>query len=263
MFSLLKAAYRGAVRLSKLALFSFMMIGFGTAFVITAPRMFENAFFMHNGVDIMYVAAVELDGRVGHGTGFHVTSSKGKQFLITAQHVCKDPNTKVNMVIYDVYGNEYPTSIVKMSKDRDLCALMAVGKFNSFVLQEDLPDLSSLYQIGYPKDYPLMINSGEVVGIVNGVFERLSTEEDCVGGTYNRTVMEITIGVITNTTDLSTCEYQYKLLQTTVSVRPGFSGSPIMNIRGQAVGMTVQGDPGNWGRAITASDIETFIEGIE
>lgn len=255
MINLIKKFCFGLLKILKSILLSVAVISVAVISIIAVPRVIENAILIYNGVDVMYINVMRPNGSSMHGTGFHVTNSKGDQYLLTAEHVCRNRENGSTIWAYDAFGNEYPTYIVKPATNRDLCALKSVGNFNSFDLQEILPNFSALYHIGYPSDYPLTILPGEIVGVLQGTSTVKSSRDECRG--YFSSI------ITDNNNDLSTCIYEHKMLQTTISVRPGSSGGPILNIFGEVIGMVIQMDSGSWARAILAEDIKEFIEGVK
>lgn len=159
-----------------------------------------------------------------------------------------------------VDGTVFPTKIVKESLTRDLCALASVGGFTPININKDKEyqygDI--LFVVGYPSRYPLHISKGTIVGGISNYYASPPVKSGvCLpGGMYvkltnNKTKKEETF-----------CSYEAVDTVTTVHVRGGSSGSPLIDDQGDAVGIVWGRDEGSWALAVSAKDIINFIEGL-
>ncbi len=241
----------------------FMIVGL--VFVIMAPQFFKSLYFQYHANSVLYLKICSKEG-CGHGTAFHVKNSKGERYLLTNAHNCVNPDNpkiKYSFTAISIDGGHYPTKIVKSSKNRDLCILEPVGNFKTFNLNDQLTYEVPVYVIGYPRSYPMTLTKGDIIGFVtryNNVEGMSSKRCKKSGGEHRKIVQKFNFYGQEITVIKQWCQYKYSSIQTTIPIRRGNSGSPLIDIMGRAVGIIYAADEGWWGIAVPASDIIKFIE---
>jgi len=185
------------------------------------PKAYTNLMYNANMDDVLYVSVKLQNGYTIHGTGFHILKPDGTMVLLTNAHICND--SAVLYTAIDVKGVEYLTRVIKKSKDTDLCILTPIKNKKPFRLTTRSFYEEPLFSIGWPSNYPILISEGKLVGWVN---------------TRN----------------------EGNVLQTTIQVRHGNSGSPVLDISGRVVGIVYAMDEGSWAKVISSQDIINFIK---
>lgn len=138
--------------------------------------------------------------QIVHGTGVIV---KANGEILTNAHVVKDME-RIVVVLSD--GNGYEASLNCIDEETDL-ALIKINKFGlkpvRFAKEEDLVIGETAIAIGTPVSFSLR-NSASI-GIISGV---------------NRSI-----------------DSSYRLIQTDAAINPGNSGGPLVNLKGEVVGI--------------------------
>lgn len=222
---------------------------------VLGPKIYKDFVYSHNEPKVFYVEVVSPTTN-GHGTGFHVKNSKGKVFLVTNKHVCGfSPAATVT-----IYKNEeeFLSRVIRLSKTKDLCALDPVPDAKVYNLNHRLYVNEPVTSVGYPSNYPLYVSEGDIVGGINyRVPVAADSKEECEKNNGEWSTIPIL------TISINHCTLNNKVIVTSVQVRPGNSGGPLVDFFGNAVGMVTSVDQFGWGMAIPAKDIEDFLEEIE
>lgn len=179
------------------------------------------------GIVVVYSSQSPVAKPVGTGI---LISHDG--YIATNEHVVNfivENNGEVNVELYD--GLRYPVRIIGRDPDSDLALLKidSPGPFRFLALAKNPPQVGQfVLAVGHPFGYKYSAN----FGIISGVERR------------NDRVSLI-----------------YSFLQTDVGINPGNSGGPLLNMRGEVVGIDswtlVNSD--NMGFAIPAGVIEQVI----
>lgn len=173
----------------------------------------------------------------GGGTGFILTEDG---LIATNKHVVSNPGTKYTVVTSD--GKSYPADIKAVDPSNDFAVLKIDAKGLTSVELGDSDDL----QVGQ-----------WVVAIGNALAEFKNT---------------VTVGVVsakerkvTAATQLGGASEDLEgLLQTDAAINPGNSGGPLVNLKGQVVGINtaVAGDAQNIGFAIPINAAKQAIDSV-
>lgn len=159
-------------------------------------------------------STVFLDGAVeslGLGTGF-IVSENG--YIITNEHVSGDKYSNCYITLED--GRTYSGSVVWADSDIDI----SIVKINANNLQcltlgdsDDLKVAQSVYAIGNPIGFEFQRTV--TAGIISGLNRTVKLEEDA--STY----------------------YMEDLIQTDATINPGNSGGPLINEKGEVLGVNM------------------------
>jgi S1-C subfamily serine protease len=211
----------------------FLAVFFVVFTAVLGPKIYKDFVYSHNEPKVFYVS-VTSPTRSTHGSGFHVKNSKGKMFLLTNKHVCgEDLNTKVT-----IYKNntEFDTEIIKLSKKKDLCALKPFPNAKSYSFNHRLYINEPVSVVGYPSNYPLYVSKGDIIGSISYEYPiDTSSKADCESqGGYWSSVLILTLKI-------HHCIFSNKMLVSTNSVRPGNSGSPLVDFFGNVVATDTTG----------------------
>jgi S1-C subfamily serine protease len=197
----------------------------------------------------VYAVVYKVDGRdikvvkeqtgtvfqnISSGTAFFVTSNG---YLITNNHVVSD-----NESVYTVLNNEQEevvATVVYRDAEKDLALLKVDGE-----------------------NYPY-------IPIAKDVAARKSSNIITIGNALGEFMDSVSMGKITGTNKTITAyqgndrdgEVLANLIQTNAKVYPGDSGGPLLNERGELIGVTVATALGkNVGYAIPVSEVVTLLQ---
>ena len=156
-------------------------------------------------------SSIEIEREISTGTGFAICQSG---YIVTACHVVEDADT----IQVKFPGEKWtPAQVVKKSYTNDIAILKTDTMLsNVLVLTDDMKLGQKIFTIGYP-----------VPGLL-GVEPKYA---------------EGNISSLTGIVD------EASLMQVSVPLQPGNSGGPLLNERGQVVGM-----------ATSAAKVESFYE---
>lgn len=176
------------------------------------------------------------------GTGFVVLAEGSDQlFIITNRHVVNDFNLKY--LVYDFEDQVYEVSDIYRDPSNDL-AILAVGNLNLPALK--LGDSNQL-QIG---------ESVIAIGTALGQFRNTVTSGIISGVGRGITASNIFGGQQENLDNI---------IQTDAAINPGNSGGPLINARGEVIGVNVATSAGaeNIGFALPINIVKNSLENFE
>jgi S1-C subfamily serine protease len=193
-----------------------------TAARIKIKRTREFSGDLKNHIDLIKAAVATITANKGTGSGF-VISEDGT--VVTAEHVVSGSKlVKVNTAA----GKECYGEVVAASKQRDLA-----------IIHLDCAGLTAL-----PVSRQKLVEGGEVFAIGTPLSQKLQ--------------FSVTKGVVSGIRKIDDLEY----IQSDVTVHPGSSGGPLLDSRGNVVGVTDLGVPTRGGSLnffIPVTDLEKYV----
>lgn len=191
------------------------------------------------------------------GTGSIVESSLHKKYIITNWHVCVR-STQGLVYNFDDARTQV-AHVVKSDNKVDLCLLEYSGPHTGIkVTQEAAVTQAAVYSRGYPH-----ANLTETKGFILGtdlVKVKMQDSEDgqlakCLPGFYPT--------FKANFKDIAACWGSFYSVTTSLFVLPGSSGSPVVNTRGELVGVVHAHQEGQLlhGNMIPAVTVRAFLSG--
>jgi S1-C subfamily serine protease len=201
-------------------------------------RFYEDSWF---GWSVPRVRSNGTEQReVGGGSGFLVSSDG---LIVTNRHVVDDREADYSVVLTD--GNIYEAEVVARDPQLDIALLQ--------VADQSVTDLPFL-QFGDSENLQL----GEsVVAIGNALAEfRNSVSVGVVSGLGRSIVASDGMG---------RSETLDSVIQTDAAINPGNSGGPLVNLRGEVIGVNVATSRGadNISFALPAHVVETVVQSVE
>lgn len=182
--------------------------------------------------------------KVGGGTGFIVTADG---LVVTNKHVVADGDAEYTIITND--GVEYGAKAVSQDPMNDLALIKIIPKNGDSTKIKTFPAVefgdSDSVQIG---------QSILAIGYALGEYQNTVTK-----GIISARGREITAGGMEGITTLS------GLIQTDAAINAGNSGGPLINLKGQVIGMNVamaQGAQGI-GFAIPINDVKPVLESVQ
>jgi len=192
---------------------------------------------------VVVVESYAKNKESGTGTGFVYKKENGKGYIITNAHVIDGADT-IEVIFTD---NDRATATLLGSDEyADIAVLSVDEKYiitsTTFGNSEKTKVGSTVFTVGSPlgSDY-----SGSVTkGIVSGK-DRL---------------VSVSISGKTN-------DWMVRALQTDAAINPGNSGSPLINLAGDVIGVTslklVDSDVEGMGFAIPIEDVQKYLDDLE
>lgn len=194
------------------------------------------------------------------GTGSYVTAPSGKTYIITNAHVC-DVSKNGYIYLSDNYGSYLqPTKILEKSGITDLCLVEPLDNSISglsLASGYDIPE--DIQVIGHPKLMGTTRSVGEIIEkkIVQVGIYLIRSQEDAArcNQVKNRIIkFESFFG------EMQICAIEVEALQTNAVIQPGNSGSPVVNVYGNVIGVAFAGDNDvHWGLVIPLEEVKAFL----
>lgn len=189
------------------------------------------------------------------GTGSLVLSPLNKILILTNWHVCDHVGKLTNRVYYKIFKESFEeASIVKSDMQTDLCAVevpQEIGQLRPAIRLGPQPKFfEQAIMVGYPLDRAMTPAFGYI----------LSRELQFVGmgiGACEPGMESIP------TFFGSLCGVRYDLYSTNIITYPGNSGSPVVNLKGDLIGVINSGDPTtNWGGVVPIDLVRKFLKDL-
>jgi serine protease Do len=176
--------------------------------------------------------------KVGGGSGF-IYSQNG--YIITNKHVIQDDSAEYTVVLHD--GTEFLAEVIAKDPFNDI-AIIKIDPKETILVPVSLGD-SSKIEVGE-----------KVVAIGNALAEFQNTVTTGIVSAIGR---KIVAGNQFNQEEIQ------NLIQTDAAINPGNSGGPLVNIRGEVIGMnTAIADGANGiGFALPINDIRFIAKNVE
>ncbi len=174
---------------------------------------------------------------IGGGTGF-IISEDG--YIVTNRHVVADKEAEYTVLLND--ESRHPAKVLARDPLNDIAILKIEGK--------GFPQV----ELGSSKDLKV---GQTVIAIGNALGEFRNTVSVGVVSGLSRSIVAGGAGVGT--------EYLTGVIQTDASINPGNSGGPLVNLKGQVIGINTAIARGaeNIGFAIPIDDVKPVIESVK
>lgn len=192
------------------------------------------------------------------GTGFKIQNSNGKSFILTNRHVCEG-GKNFSLRLLDLF--EYKTKVVKLSLKYDLCLMTAPKNMDSLNVTGNFYWGQTVFVTGHPSGYKFHVSEGKAVDVITwattfdiGTF----SEKECKSADgWVRD--EISPGFLTPRVNRE-CEMQREYIVISALTEGGNSGSPVVTLYGDVIGIISMRDNNHWGMAVPFSNIKEFLE---
>lgn len=240
-------------------------IGLTISSAVVATLVFGTSILdnIHNGfLRILSHSVVKLTNAAGNSgaTGFVVKGASGKKYIMTNAHVCGLAENGILQATYQ--GEQFPVEVYKKYQWNDLCALTAHRPLGFAVnIASSRSYGESAWVIGHPLLEPISSTVGELSGSVSiEIMTKLNPKpEECSGPTYSLVDLSnvpeaLFFGV------MSVCVRTLEANAGTISILPGNSGSPTVNLFGSVIGVAFAGsDSGVRSYFVPLNDLKTFL----
>ena len=195
-------------------------------------------------------------------TGFLIKGKSGKYHIMTNGHVCGLQENGKLLATYR--GDTYVVNVESKYPFNDLCSISAPGQVSSgFTIAKSREYGESAYSIGHPLLEPLSVAAGELSGPVTvSILVGLNLpKEQCQGVTYE---YKDDLGGLAALFGInSACIRHLEAEASTLSIQPGNSGSPVVNIYGHVIAVVfAANESGTRSYLVPLSNLAEFIEGL-
>lgn len=234
----------------------------GLFITIRLPQMKDYYLRWSVGGSVVKVVKLDPQGHIlGGGTGFSIKGPSGKKYIITNAHVCEMYKGASEADVQEPDDTIKTRKIVEISQDTDLCLIEGINELSPISLASSVSIGENAAIIGHPELMPLTIAYGDIVEdklyqVPMGIIGMDMPEEQC------KLPKNRIIDVETFLGPLSVCVEEVEAYRITATSLPGNSGSPVVNYRGQLIGVDFAGDNDiHWGLVIPLDDVKDFLKG--
>lgn len=179
----------------------------------------------------------------------------GKTAIMTNRHVCQESLDGYVFTANKMNTDRNRVKIIKISNESDLCLLESESNLNGLKLADTANIGDLVVTAGHPAGLPLMLSKGEIVGLIE---EPIADTSMAANKNCNKQGLN-PIKIIKNGNLIDVCMHYELTLLTTCEIVGGSSGSPLVNIYGNVVGVINASGENNWGYAVPLSLVERFI----
>lgn len=238
----------------KLALLGFVGTILVANFILSFFFYYKDQYEYRNAVEESsnsVVRVTTLNGR-GGGTGFIADTIKGPM-VISNRHVCDGEGEFKRIETQS--GQTIIGKIYKIDYDADLCAVGPLKYFGDALTIADRPakKYERIYSTGYPFLENLVVVEGRSLETqpVN-VGENVKSSKECFDK-HGLFIDDPWYGLV--------CVYTMTVTNTSMHIFPGCSGSPVLNARGEVVGVIAVGNNAtNYGGYVPLPYLQKFLE---
>jgi S1-C subfamily serine protease len=214
------------------------------------------------------VYMVRSSPKGGGGTGFVIKAPSGNNYLMTNDHVCAASKDGLTMVVMNDDGEWIPRQILHRSDKTDLCILEAMPGVEGLEVADSPSTGQAVTAVGHPGLMPLTLSSGEILGSKDlMVLEFITMDKDDPNCKKPKnSIVEVGVKPIFSRRDITfmpvyACVITVKnAFLTSAIIRPGSSGSPMVDWRGRVQGVMFAGDAFGWGAAVSLKDVKEMLK---
>lgn len=245
--NMLKRILKLALKLKlKIAVAAVIVAGI-MALALEAPVL--HSLYIRNYVGSQVVLLTNKAGNSG-GTGFAVKAPSGDVYTLTNAHVCR-----IEGGLYTTLknGRRVSLKIVEVSDVTDLCLLSGIKNMRGLDVASGVGIGEEMGLVGHPRLMPLTLSRGQLIG-------------------YGQALVLVSFGMCPDSLEPPTyfngntpfgpvCVMGVEAGFTNIIALPGNSGSPVVNIFGNVVGVLFASDSeANWGLIVPLSDVKNFLK---
>ena len=230
----------------------------------TSHAYTEDAYqMMQRTKNAIFLLLEDKEGEGGHATGFLVKYKK-KNYMVTALHVCDGETIRKQGFLWAKKGDAlWKLKIRKKSKNSDICLLqIPVGKgLSTMPLAKRVKQEEKVYAIGHPNMKWMTAHAGRLKGIeMAHIAADYMSVKECKDGYYH--VHKVRQDTFLGPIEVSRCFVKFNVFATSTQVDPGASGGPLLNSKGQVIGVIsyLDGRTMGFGHTATLKDLRKLLQ---
>lgn len=191
------------------------------------------------------------------GTGFYFKAKSGKIYVMTNSHVCEIGKSRPLFIRH--FKEKLPLGkIVKDEPKYDLCVVESAQQSHGLTLARSVSFYKEYHLFGNPYLYTNVYAKGEIFDIKN-----IQLIRRIIQGNEKCDADEITVKMNMLFFEVEACAVNYKSYITNIQGFPGNSGSPLLNDKGEFVGVLFAGDGRtNYSYYVILETIREFTKGL-
>lgn len=219
-----------------------------------SPKLHDAYIESKVGSNVVFLRSPKGASIQGSATGFEVQAPSGKIYTLTNAHVCG--LAKDGLIMAEEKQNSkrfIPLRVLEVYDENDLCLVEGLTGYSGLQLADSIEVGQTGIAIGYPLGEELNISSGRIKGFGN--VQLLDQDPICDGPHKRKINVETLFGLM----DL--CEITRYAAATDLLIYPGNSGSPLVNIYGNVIGVIFASNNRTaWGSAVPLKDVQEFLK---
>ena len=228
------------------------------AFIGLSNTTYDDYIYKYKGSSVVKLTK-SYQERSG-GTGFIVKAPSGRKYLLTNAHICRIGNT---LVAKDYKGRKTKVSVVEVYKKHDLCLMTAIQDLPALSVAASLQVKDKVHLLGHPALRALTKETGHFVG---PTVIRLLTK---CSPKHQAFLKQIWINYPNLTGIIAMQYYRRKYCTKHMTSNHinniaygGNSGSPVINIWGNVVGVLYAGrnDQPTASHTVPLKEIKNFLK---
>lgn len=173
-------------------------------------------------------------GMMSGGTGFVVTTSNSRNYILTNKHICRLADKQGNLLVeFPGKVRRYKRKIIEISASHDLCLVENLPTFNKpLYVSNEINVGEKIFVVGHPKLFALTVAEGEYIEEAKILIAMSKWGKPSVV----KIPFRVEAGSFLNLTPFKSSRFN-------VYSRGGNSGSPIVNSQGHLVSVLFAGNP--------------------
>lgn len=196
------------------------------------------------------------------GTGFHVRTEKGNDYILTNAHICEMAKDGVILAVTPDGKKRMNRRVLESSDSHDLCLVEPIPGMTGINLASGDPEIGELIGVvGHPALYPLTLSRGEFRGFTEiDLLAGINVKKEECSGPKQKFIempedsMEAAFGIF------NVCIQSFSAGGTSAQIFPGNSGSAAVNFWGNLIGVVFAGDRrGASGFFVPLDEVKKFL----
>ena len=209
------------------------------------------------GRNTVFIRSMPDSKLQGSGTAFEMKTPSGAVVTVTNAHICALANSKGEIAVLEKKNSNrlITRKVIEISEQNDLCIVEGLPGYDGLTIGSKVEVGEPVFSFGYPLGEALHFSEGRVKDYGDVfIIEEGVTPAQCKGP--RRHLERMTFLFF----EFEVCVKSYEAIQTSMVIYPGNSGSPMVNLFGNVVGVVFASNGRtNWGSAVVLKDLEQLL----